>query len=285
MSEMQLDDPLFDYNVYRFGRSRQVFRGPKPNLNGHYLAFLGGSYTFGRYTDYPFPSLISEEFAITSINLGTHGAGPGFFLGDPEVKHAASNARLCVVEVMNASSISNRMFTVRPRRNVRLHDVSDLMRGIFPEVEFDRFAFVFPMLRFLKNLDPERFKLVENEMKNAWIGRTQTLLSSLHSPTILLWFSTRTPDDLALGVASSSHAGHPHYVDRAMIDTVKDAADGYVECVTQVGLPQNLQVDGRTVLFRPSGMPINENKQYPSPEMHEAAADALAPEIKRLLLG
>lgn len=284
MSDMQMDDPLYDYNMYRFGRSRQVFRGPKPELGGHYLAFIGGSYTFGRYTDHPYPSLLSEDLGFTCLNLGTHGAGPGFFLGDPEVKHAASNARLCVIQVMHASAISNRMFTIRPRRNVRLHEVSDLMRGIYPEVDFERFAFVRPMLSHLFKLDPERFKLVENEMKNAWIGRTQTLLSSLQTRTILFWFATRDPDEPEPDGDHAHGDGHPQYVDRAMVDTVKEAADGYVECVTQVGLPQDLTVDGRTVLFRPSGVPINENHEFPSPEMHQMAADMLRDEIKRLML-
>ena len=285
MSELRLDDPLFDYDMYRFGRSRQIFRGPQPDLRGHYIASIGGSYTFGRFTDSPFPTLLGDELGLTSLNLGADGAGAGFFLGDPEVKQAASNARLCVVQIMSASSISNRMFTVRPRRNLRLHEVSELMYGVFPEVEFERFAFVRPMLNYLEKLDPERFKLVENEMKNAWIGRTQTLLSSLQTRTILFWFARRDPEEPAPEIdGDPTSTAYPEYVDRAMIDTVKQVSDAYVECVTSSGLPQDLKVDGRTVLYKPTGMPIDENREYPSPEMHLAAANALLPEIKRLML-
>lgn len=285
MSELQLDDPLFDYKMYRFGRSRQIFRGPQPDLRGHYIACVGGSYTFGRFVDSPFPLILGEELGLTSLNLGADGAGPGFFLGDPEVKQAAADARLCIVQIMSASSISNRMFTVRPRRNLRLHEVSELMCGVFPEVEFDRFAFVRPMLKHLEKLDPERFKLVENEMKNAWIGRTQTLLSSLQTRSILFWFARRAPEEPAPEAdVDSTSTAYPEYVDRAMIDTVKQVADGYVECVTSEGLPQSLKVDGRTVLYKPTGTPIDENREFPSPEMHRAAADSLMPEVKRLML-
>ena len=79
MSELHLDDPLFDYKMYRFGRSRQIFRGPQPDLRGHYIAAIGGSYTFGRFSDMPFPALLGEELGLTSLNLGADGAGPGFF--------------------------------------------------------------------------------------------------------------------------------------------------------------------------------------------------------------
>lgn len=285
MAEHQIDDPLFDYKTYRFGRSRQIFRGPQPDLRGKYLSFVGSAYTFGRYSDAPFPDVLAEQFGLTGVNLGTDGAGPGFFLGDPEVKRAAAEAEVCVVQVMSAAAISNRMYSVRPRRNVRLHNVSDLLVGIYPEVDFERFAFTKPMLKYLHELDEQRFKLIVNEMKNAWIGRTQTLLSSIETRTILLWFSQRAPEDPEADFNDVHTSSYPFYVDRAMVDAVRTSADVYVECVTSAGLPQDLRVDGRTVLYRPSGQAIDENREFPSPEMHAAAVQALEPEIKKLLRG
>ncbi|MEM9138704.1 MAG: DUF6473 family protein [Pseudomonadota bacterium] len=281
MAEHQIDDPMFDYKLYRFGRSRQIFRGPQPDLRRAYISYIGGSSTFGRYNDEPFPDQVEHALGVRSFNLGTDGAGPGFFLGDPEVLRAASDAQVCVIQIMCASALSNRMFTVRPRRNMRLHAVSDLMIGIYPEVEFGRFSFVQAMLKHLQALDESRFKLVVNEMKNAWIGRMQTLINSVETQTVLLWFSQREPD------TSHSKSGgaqyYPHFVDRAMIDAVAPAADDYVECATSEGLPHNLQVDGKTILFRPSGEPIVENREFPSPDMHKRAAEALIPALKPFL--
>ncbi|MEM6622865.1 MAG: DUF6473 family protein [Pseudomonadota bacterium] len=283
MSDFEIDDPLFDYQTYRFGRSRQIFRGPQPEVSGKYVAFIGSGYTFGRYSDMPFAEILGRQLEMTTLNLGTEGAGPGFFLGDPEVRGAASKAAVTVVEAMSASAISNRMFTVRPRRNSRLHEVSDLLTGIYPEVDFDRFAYTKPMLRYLKELDEARFRLVVNEMKNAWIGRTQTLLSSLKSQTLLFWFSRRHPDDLISDQSDPTGMHYPHYVDRAMLDAVKHTTDGIVECISDVGLPQDLRIEGRAVLFKPSGAPINENREMPSPQMHQLAAQMLLPEIQRLM--
>ena len=283
MSEYQIDDPLFDYKVYRFGETRQIFRGPQPDLRGRYICFIGGSNTFGRYTDAPYCDLVGRESGQTVLNLGTDGAGPGFFLTDPEVLRAAMDAELTVVQAMCATATSNRMFSVRPRRNLRLHAVSDLLAGIYPEVDFESFSFTRPMLRYLHGVDPNRFKLVSNEMKNAWIGRMQTLLSTLGSKTVLFYLSERDPDHLEPPDGGVTAMKYPQFVDRAMLDAVKPAADGYAECVTSVGLPQDLRVDGHPVLFRPSGDPINENTEFASPEMHAAAAAALMPEITRLI--
>lgn len=283
MSEHQIDDPLFDYKIYRFGRSRQVFRGPQPDLRGRYIAFVGGSSTFGRYNETPYPDLVGSKAGQTVLNLGSDGAGPGFFLSDPEVLRAAMDADLTIVQVMCATATSNRMFAVRPRRNLRLHTISDLLVGIYPEVDFARFSFTKGMLKHLYQLDETRFKLVSNEMKNAWIGRMQTLLSTIETKTLLFYLSERDPDNTHTPTGDLTDMKYPQFIDRAMLDAVKPAADGYAECVTSTGMPQDLRVDGRPVLFRPSGEAINENTEFASPEMHKAAADALMPEIERLV--
>ena len=282
MAEHQIDDPLFDYKIYRFGRTPQVFRGPQPDLRDHYIAFIGGSNTFGRYNDSPYADQIGDRIGRTVLNLGTDGAGPGFFLGDPEVLRSAMDADLTIVTVMCAPATSNRMFAVRPRRNLRLHTISDLLAGIYPEVDFSRFSFTKGMLKHLHALDESRFKLVVNEMKNAWIGRMQTLLSTIETKTLLFYLSERDPDDISTPSGDITDMKYPQFVDRAMLDAVKPAADGYVECVTSAGMPQDLRVDGHAVLFRPTGEPINENTEFASPEMHAAATEALMPEIQRL---
>ncbi|MEM7424271.1 MAG: DUF6473 family protein [Pseudomonadota bacterium] len=266
MADIQIDNPLFDYNVYRFGRSRQLFRGPQPDLRGRYLAFLGGSSTFGRYVDAPFPSLVGEDSGVNVANLGADGAGPGFFMNDPEVMNVASDASLTIVQVMCTAANSNRRFLVRPRRNIRLQAVSVLLTGIYPEVDFGAFAYTKAMLKFLHNQDRARFRLVVNEMRNAWIGRMQSLLSSIETKTLLFWFSERDPDDHTTDSDDPTDMKYPLFVDQAMIDAIMPAADGFVSCVTRSGLPHDLRVDGKTVLYRPSGAPINENVEYPSPD-------------------
>ena len=70
-----------------------------------------------------------------------------------------------------------------------------------------------------------------------------------------------------------------------MIDSVTAEADGYVECVTSASLPQDIEGADDPGLLRPADAPINPDRDFPSPQMHEAAARVLLPEIQRLLKG
>lgn len=281
MAVQRIDDPSFDYKLYRFGQMQQVFRGPAPDLGGRYVAFLGGSGTFGRFAERPYADLVGERARLPVANFGAEGAGPGFFLSDAAVMSAASNARVCVIQVMAASALSNRMFTVRPRRNGRLHAVSDLLAGIYPEVDFSRFSYVGGMLRHLAGTTDNRFRLVVNEMRNAWIARTHTLLASIETRTVLFWFSQRAPEDE--GVDPTDYRHDPNFVDRSMVDSVATGADAYVECVADSGFNQGPGADGRSGLVQPAGTPINDMHDVDAPRMHEAAAEMLAPRIQDLM--
>lgn len=77
-----------EVDLYRFGRSNQVFRGPKPSLKKPYVAFIGGSEPFGKFVSVPFPKQVQRNISQTCVNWGTPGAGPGFFLKDPIILEA-----------------------------------------------------------------------------------------------------------------------------------------------------------------------------------------------------
>ena len=207
--------------------------------------------------------------------------GRSFFLLDPQVLNAASRAALCVVQVMPANCISNRMFIVRPRRNARLHGVSEMLTGIYPEVDFSRFTYARAMLRHLSGFQDNRFRLVVNEMRNAWIARTRTLIAAIQAPVLLFWLSQRAPHEEREDTTDFWH--YPNFVNRSMIDSVKEDAEGYLECITSAGMPQDLTVDGKPALYKPNGEPILENRDFPSPETHQQAAVALVPEVRRML--
>ena len=107
----------------------------------------------------------------------------------------------------------------------------------------------------------------------------QRKINAIETKTILMWFAQRAPEDVSDDPDDSDFPQYPEFVDRAMLETVAHSAEGYVEVTTNEGLPQDLTVEGRPVLFRPSGEPINVNRQYPSPEMHDLAAEMLIPEV------
>lgn len=278
------DQALIDYDSYKWGRLEQLYRGPRPELSKPYLACLGGAQTFGRYVKTPFPALLEASLKRPVANFGTANAGPGFFLRDAAVIEAASKADLCVLQVMSARSLSNRLFKVKLSRNAQIEAVSKALEELFPHVDFETFNYAHNMLNQISDNDPESFLAVETEMKAAWVARTRSLLQSIQTRRVLFWFSERHPDNAPPVTAEQPELKYPQFVDQGMIDAVAPLADTIVYCVTSAGMPQSLLKDGETVLQTPFGMPVSENRYYPTPEMHEAAAEALKPAIGALLV-
>jgi hypothetical protein len=79
----------------------------------------------------------------------------------------------------------------------------------------------------------------------------------------------------------------PQLVNGTMVKEVRRQCDHYVECVSARGVPQILLdrfTGERVTVTDPwTSQPWVQNWYYPSPEMHEAAADALEPDCRRLL--
>lgn len=277
------DQAFIDYDTYVWGRLSQTYRGPRPDLTRPYVACLGGAQTFGRYVDRPFPALLEAALGRTVANFGAPNAGPGFFLRDSEVIEAASRAELCVIQVMSARSLSNRLFQVKLSRNAQIEAVSKALQDLFPHVDFETFTYAHNMLNQIADEDPEKFLAVETELKTAWVARMRILIQSIRTRRILFWFSERRPEDAPAPNGDGPALVYPQFVDRSMLDAVAPLCDGLVECVSAVGMPQPLLKDGEVVLQTPFGMPVTENRYYPSPEMHEAAAAALAEPVRALL--
>ena len=283
MTYQKPDRAFINYDTYTWGRLKQVYRGPKPDLDQPYIACLGAAQTFGRYAENPFPAQLGDMLRVPVANFGTAGAGPGFFLRDSMALEVASNAEVCVIQVMSARSLSNRMFQVRPKKNAQLQAVSKALSDLFPHVDFETFSYAHNMLNQIAEEDPAKFVEVERELKTAWVARTRLMLESIHTKKILFWFSERAPNEEPVKKDKTSMLKYPHYVDQAMLDAVTPFVDKVVYCISNEGLPQSLLVDGNAVLQSPFGMPVTENRYYPSPEMHQQAAEVLGRPVYDLL--
>lgn len=284
MSYQKPDQAFINYNVYQWGRLQQYYRGPVPKMDEPYVACLGGAQTFGRYTHEPYPALLAEKLGMEVANFGAGGAGPGFFLRDSMVMEAASAAEVCVVQVMSARSLSNRLFKVKADRNAQIKAVSKALEELFPHIDFETFTYAHNMLNQIEANDPQSFVEVEMELKTAWVARTRLLLESIHTRKVLFWFSERRPDEEIDRDETTATLKYPQFVDDNMLEAVAPYADKIVHCVSSEGLPQSLLIGGETVLQTPYGTPVAENRYYPSPEMHRLAADALARPVYDLIV-
>ena len=267
-------DEGLSYFPCRYDGSKLLFRGPRKPLTGDYVAFLGGSETYGTFAPRPFPDLLADTLAITTVNLGCINAGVDVFSRDPGVQAICQGAKATVVQVTGAQNLSNRLFTVHPRRNDRFLKASQFLRGIYGDVDFTRFRFTRDLLGELQDVSAEKFDQVLEELKTAWVARTVDLVKSLGPNVVLLWMSDAPPEvshDLSSGIA-------PLFVDRAMLDQVRPHVTTLVEVVAS----------DAAHLAGSEGLVFSDMDQIavshvPGMAKHQEVAAALAPVLAEVL--
>ncbi len=198
-ADVFVDRRPVDYHHCRYDDSRLLFRGPRRKLDGRHLVAVGSTPTYGRFVHAPWPRLLEERIDRHVANLGYPNAGIDLVSRSSTLNEACAGAAACIVEVMGASNMSNRFYSVHPRHNDRFLMPSHELGRLYPEVDFTEFAFVRHMLGALEELSPERFRLVLAEMRDAWAARMRVFLGGLEGPAILLRISGGTERRPATG--------------------------------------------------------------------------------------
>ncbi len=228
MAYEELGSNALEYFPCRYGKSKLLFRGPKRKLEGDYVAVLGGSETYGRFVERPYPALAEELLGRKVVNFGIGNAGLDVFAQDPTIRDACSRAKVTVIQIGGAQNMSNRFYAVHPRRNDRFLRASTLLKTVYRDVDFTEFNFTRHLLTALKRESAERFAMVEQELKEAWTARMKTLVSGIESDVVLLWLSDHPPEAC---VTRTTDGGDPLFVDRVMLREVSAYAAGVVEVV------------------------------------------------------
>lgn len=226
MSFETLSPSELDYLPCRYGNSKVLFRGPRRSLDKPFIAFFGGTTTYGKFIRTPFPNRVEEELGMTCVNFGSMNGGIDVYASDPFLRDASTKAAATVLQITSPRNMSNRFYRVHPRRNDRFVDASPLLRAIFRDVDFAEFNFTNHMLTRLATVSPDRFQAVIEELRTAWTARMRLVLSQITGKSVLLWASDRTPEERVDEVDV-----HPAFVTREMIDDVKNCATTYVEVV------------------------------------------------------
>ncbi len=209
-----------DYYPCRYETSRTVFRGPRVALDGPFTVVLGGSEVYGKFVEEPFSEQLADRTGRRIVNLGVMNGGLDVYVQDEALMRLASQAEASVVQVMGAHNLSNRYYTVHPRRNDRFLKHSTLLNALYRDVDFSDFTFTRHMLSTLRTRSPDRFRQVEAELSSAWVARMRLLLSRLPGRRILLWIETG--QDHGLGA-------EPPFVTLAMIQSLEESIDGIVQ--------------------------------------------------------
>jgi len=267
------------YPTYRFGRARQIYRGSPPDLSGPYIACIGGSETFGKFVDKPYADYLDDALDMEVVNFGTPSGGPSFFLKDPVLLETLCNAELVVIQAMPAWANSNRLYSVRKRRNARMNSVSEMLRLMYPEVEMDRFRYAHNLLYKLYTADAEKFRMVELELRAAWVARMRELIDQIETRRLLFWFSERLPEEDGGFNGSPEKLISPAFVNRDMMEQLRPMVEAVVEFVPAE--------EERGAMLRLDDARVQRNmiasRLHPSPAMHEDAAKALEIAIRQVL--
>ena len=156
-----------------------------------------------------------------------------------------------------------------------------------------------------RGLDYKFIKNLIQETRENYVNAMINLLEAIKPPKILLWFSVRTPEEYEevswynlamrrtfdqntllrkvsnrLGLLRrylhNNYLGEfPQLVNKDMVEQIKQHSDFYVECATNLGMPQ--------VLVDFQGEVVGKSSYYPSPQMHQKAAELLYLVCKNIL--
>lgn len=273
MTYNALGPGALDYLPCRYGTSKLLFRGPGRNLDDPYIAFIGGTETYGRFVEKPFPALIEVATGMPCVNFGCMNAGLDVFARDPFVLGAAAEAQISVLQIMGAQNMTNRFYSVHPRRNDRFLAPSDLLKTIYRDIDFSEFHFSKHMLAALKAASADRFKTVHRELQTAWVARMRLLMGQISGKIILLWFADHAPD--RHGRAHRGLGADPLFISQEMIDQVAAHAAKVVKVV-----PSRDAYDEGTngMVFAP--LEAHIAAELPGSRAHREVAAALLPAIQ-----
>jgi uncharacterized protein DUF6473 len=262
-----------DYLPCRYGNSKVLFRGPRRQLDKPFVAFFGGTTTYGKFIKTPYPNLVEERTGTRCVNFGSLNGGVDVFAADPFLREVSKTARATVIQITSPSNMSNRFYRVHPRRNDRFVEASALLRAIYRDIDFAEFNFTKHMLHRLQLVSPDRFEPVVDELREAWTARMRLVLSQIQGKTILLWASNVSPDETGDDIDTD-----PAFVTREMLNHVIPMATSYLEAVTS---PEAQESGTEGMVF--SEMEATAARKMLGPQSHQEIASALAPMLQTLL--
>ena len=297
------DRDIVDYQEFHLKGCDVPFRGPAFDPfaaeRGSFFTCVGAAQTYGCYYDKPFPNLLSEAIGMPCLNLAVGGTGPGFYLQYPSLIEAMNRGRFVILQAMSARHEGNSRFApdgyvefVKDRSTGESITSSAAWRRIMAE-------------------EPENALRYIDEVRRSWIETTRKLKQEITVPVIFFWYARRDWDyeiDMEAALAQTQRRregadeGHfvdaiagdfPQYVDGASARRAAAMCDATAECVSSRGM-------GQLLINRHTGKPVGDisfealgaeftslhqthNVYYPSAEMHEDAAQALLPVVRRIL--
>ncbi len=274
---MTIEQPgagALDYFPCQYGRSKLLFRGPRRQLKGDYCVAVGGTETYGKFVEHPYPSLLEGSLGLPVVNFGCVNAGIDLFCSDAGVIDACARAQVTVLQLVGAQNMSNRFYAVHPRRNDRFLRASVLMKSLFSDVDFTEIHFTRHLLSVLRDAAPDNFALVADELKSAWVARMRHLMQRIGGHVILLWL--QRPQGPGSGGRGADQ--EPLLIDADMVRAIQSFSAGLVT-VTPSSAARAAGTTG--MIFADFDQAAASG--MPGPMVHAEVAQALRPVMQLFL--
>jgi hypothetical protein len=175
--------------------------------------------------------LVEKEVGRPCVNFGCVNGGVDAFVNDPTIMAACHKADLTVVQIMGANFLSNRFYSVHPRRNDRFLRASTVLQAIYNEVDFSDFTFTRALLGKLHSLSPERFDIVVTELREAWVARMRNMLGQIGPNAVLLWFARSPMSDDPWNAVANPLQVDPLFITESMINELRPLVRDVVHAV------------------------------------------------------
>lgn len=253
-----------DYQPAILPGSPLRFRGPLDLEGGAPVVCIGGSETFGRFIHAPFPAQLDQALPRPVLNLGVVNAGLDVLMNDPAINGAIGSASAVVVQITSAHNMTNRFYSVHPRRNDRFLRASTMLRTIYPNVDLTEFHFTRHLLNHLMELSADRFEIIRTELAAAWVARMRRLIERTKAPVHLVWLSNHAPGQQE---AADEFGTDPLFVTRDMLDAIRVHAASLT-----IAVPEEASEIGKTQgkFFGPKEEAAA--RLLPGPDVHDRAA-------------
>ena len=275
MKQEQIEAEGISYSPCRYGESRTLFRGPRKRLDRPYLAFIGSTATYGKYIKTPYPMLVEKAMRQPCVNLGCVNGGIDVFMGDPVVKDICREADMTVIQIMGAHTLSNRFYSVHPRRNDRFLGASTVMQAIYHDVDFSDCTFIRHMLGKLHSTSVDRFETVVTELREAWVARMRSLLDAIGENVMLLWLSDQPLSDRHWSEHPSQLQADPLFITKSMVEGLRERTRAVVEVTPS----KSALAEGAQGMFYPPSQ-RQAALEMLGPACHREAAQELIPALR-----
>lgn len=262
-----------DYLPCRYGTSRLLFRGPQRPVDGGHVAVLGGTETYGKFVEHPYPDLLEPQIGRAVVNLGVVNAGVDAFLNDPAILPLARHASATVIELTGAQNLTNRFYAVHPRRNDRFLRATSMLKTLYRDVDFTEFHFTRHLLAGLRDASPDKFALITAELKAVWVARMKRLIAQVGQPVVLLWLADHRPAAVA---DDPMERGGPLFVDAAMVEALRGTVADVVQVVADA---EELRAGYAQMIFADVDAPAAS--ELLGPAVHRRVARLLAETLTR----